>query len=72
MVDGELRRNAEMRVIRNNEVLHEGAIASLKHHTDDVREVRQGFECGVGLKGFDSFKEGDILECYTRELVPVE
>jgi translation initiation factor IF-2 len=69
VTDGELRRNAVMRVIRNANVLHEGEVSSLKHVQDDVREVRQGFECGVGLKGFEDFQEGDILECFTIEKV---
>jgi len=43
----------------------------LKHLQEDVREVRQGFECGVGLKGFESFQTGDILECYIIEKVAV-
>jgi translation initiation factor IF-2 len=70
VLKGELRRNAAIRVLRGEEVLHEGPIASLKHEKDDVREVREGFECGVALKGFDEFKVGDILECYTEETVP--
>jgi translation initiation factor IF-2 len=60
-----------MRVIRADEVIFDGVISSLKHEKDDAREMREGFECGVGLKGFDEFEEGDILECYTEETVPV-
>jgi len=71
VVDGEIRRNAHIRVIRDDRVVHEGDISSLKHHQDDVREVRQGFECGLSLKGFDAFEEGDFLECYIIEQVPV-
>jgi translation initiation factor IF-2 len=71
VLDGEIHRNAEMRVIRDGETVFEGPMASLKHLQDDVREVRQGFECGIGIKGFDAFQEGDILECYTIEMVPV-
>ena len=69
--DGEIRRNAYCRVLRNGNAIHSGSIASLKHLQDDVREVRQGFECGIGLKGFNEFEEGDILECYQIEKVPV-
>lgn len=72
VVDGEIRRNAMVRVIRKDEVLHEDGISSLKHLKDDVREVRNGFECGIGVKGFDDFKEGDIIECFVRELVAIE
>jgi translation initiation factor IF-2 len=71
VIDGEIRRNAKMRVVRAGESIFEGEIASLKHHQDDVREVRQGFECGVSLKGFDDFEEGDLLESYVLEKVQV-
>lgn len=71
VVDGEIRRNAHMRVVRDDRVVHDGDISSLKHHQDDVREIRQGFECGIFLKGFDAFEEGDSLECYIIEQVPV-
>jgi translation initiation factor IF-2 len=69
VMNGEIRRNGNMRVVREEEVIFEGDIASLKRHQDDVREVRQGFECGIGLKGFNSFTEGDTLECYIIEKV---
>jgi len=69
VLEGELRRNAHMRVVRDEEAIFAGEISSLKHHQDDVREVRQGFECGVGLKDFNDFEEGDILECYIIEEV---
>ncbi len=69
--EGEIRRNALMRVLRNGEMIFEGSITSLKHEKDDVREAREGFECGIGLKGFNEFEEGDLLECYTEETVPV-
>lgn len=69
VMDGEIRRNAHMRVKRKGEQVHSGALSSLRHLQDDVREVRSGFECGIGLKGFDSFEIGDILECYTLEKV---
>jgi len=66
---GEIQRNAKVRVIRGGKIAFEGDIASLKRHKDDVNEVRTGFECGIGLKGFSSFEEGDILESYVIELV---
>ncbi len=72
VVEGELRRNSLVRVYRGEEVIHEGEMSSLKHHQDDVREVRQGFECGVGVKDFAGYKEGDVIESYIREFVPVE
>jgi translation initiation factor IF-2 len=59
-----------MRVLRRGKETFHGEIASLKHLQDDVREVRSGFECGVTLKGFDSFETGDILECFILEKAP--
>jgi translation initiation factor IF-2 len=71
VLSGELHRNAKMRVLRADESLHQGPISSLKHEKDDVQEVREGFECGVGLKGFEAFEVGDILQCFTEETVAV-
>jgi len=70
--DGEIHRNARIRVLRLGKQVHEGEISSLKHLHDDVREVRTGFDCGIALKGFNDFTPGDILECYTLEKVAVE
>lgn len=71
VVEGELRRNAQMRVIRDREEIFKGGIASLKRHQDNVNVVREGFECGVGLKNFNDFEEGDILECFILEEVEI-
>jgi len=67
VVDSEIRRNGNIRVIRDGKVIFDGEIGSLKREKDDVREVREGFECGVTLKQFHEFKEGDVLECYVIE-----
>ena len=67
--DGEMRRNGKMRVIRNNEAIYEGTCSSLKHLQEDEREVRAGFECGIGIKGFNEFVIGDRIECFTVEKV---
>jgi translation initiation factor IF-2 len=72
VVEGEMRRNAMVRVNRNGEILFDGELTSLKHEKDDVKEVREGFECGINLKDFDAFKEGDVIQCYVRELVAVQ
>jgi translation initiation factor IF-2 len=69
VVSGEIHRNAKIRVIRNGQVIHEGEVASLKHEKDDVREVRTGFECGISLKNFSEFAQGDIIICYVIEKV---
>ncbi len=69
VTDGEIRRNGRMRVLRGDQNMHEGTITSLKHLQEDVREVRAGFECGIGLKGFDDIQAGDRLECFIVEKV---
>jgi len=67
VLTGELRRNARIRLLREGETLFDGEISSLKHEKDDVKEVRQGFECGVSLKGYNDINEGDLLENYIIE-----
>lgn len=67
VTSGELRRNGKYRVLRAGKVVFDGEVSSLKHLKDDVREVRQGFECGVALKGSFEILVGDILECYMLE-----
>ena len=69
MTDGEVTRNAWVRVFRNDEELFDGQLDSLKRFQEDVTEVRAGFECGVGIAGFDDFGEGDVLEFYREERV---
>lgn len=67
--EGELRRNARMRVVRGGQFLFEGEVASLRREKDDVRDVQKGQECGVALKDFDAFKPGDVLEAVVKEQV---
>lgn len=69
--EGEVRRNGKMRVTRNGEKIFEGDVASLKHEKDDVREVRQGYDCGISIRNFNDYAVGDIMECYTVERVGV-
>ena len=71
VVEGEIRRNAFVRVMRNDEVVHTGEIKSLKQEKNDAKEVREGFECGINLKDFNDIEEGDILEAFIKELVAV-
>ena len=66
---GEIRRNANIRVVRDGKIAYEGDIDSLKRHQEDVSEVREGFECGIGLRNFSDFQEGDKLECFVVETV---
>ena len=66
---GVIRRNAQVRVVREGTVVYETTIASLKRFKDDVREVQEGFECGILLDGFNDVKEGDVLEAFeTRQI----
>jgi translation initiation factor IF-2 len=55
--------------VRDGVVIHEGELASLKRFKDDVREVAQGYECGISIEKFNDIKEGDIIEAYTMEQV---
>jgi translation initiation factor IF-2 len=69
VTNGVIRRNAQIRVVREGTVVYETTIASLKRFKDDVREVQEGFECGILLEGFNDVKEGDVLEAYeTRQI----
>jgi translation initiation factor IF-2 len=67
--DGKITRQSEIRVIRDGIVIFEDKISSLRRFKDDVREVNDGYECGVGLEKFNDIKEGDILEAYIMEEV---
>ncbi|CAG9164146.1 translation initiation factor IF-2 [Cupriavidus pampae] len=64
VTDGLVKRNSLVRVLRNNVVIHSGELDSLKRFKDDVREVKQGFECGLSIKNFNDVQEGDQLEVY--------
>jgi translation initiation factor IF-2 len=64
VVDGLVRRNAQVRVVRDGVVIHDGKIESLRRFKDDVREVATGYECGIGLENYNDVKQGDILENY--------
>jgi len=69
VTSGTIRRGAQARVVRDGTVVQESSIAQLKRFKDDVREVNEGFECGILLDGFNDVKEGDVLECYeTRQV----
>ena len=64
VVEGVIRRNANIRLLRDNVVIWTGELASLKHFKDDVREMNAGQECGISLKGYEDIKEGDQLEVF--------
>jgi translation initiation factor IF-2 len=67
VTNGELRRNAKIRLYRGADILYEGDLSSLRHEKDDVKEVREGYECGVGFKNFNDIQVGDQLVCYVVE-----
>ena len=67
--DGKVQRNAQVRVVRDGVVIHEGQIASLRRFKDDVREVAAGYECGIGIENFNDIHEGDVIEAYMMEEV---
>ncbi len=69
VTDGKIVRNEQIRLVRDGIVIHEGKISSLKRFKDDVREVAQGYECGIGIENYNDIKEGDVIECFTMEEV---
>jgi translation initiation factor IF-2 len=71
VLEGVITRNAKIRLLRDNVVIHQGDLASLRRFKDDAAEVRQGFECGIGLERYQDIKEGDIIEAYKMvEIAP--
>jgi translation initiation factor IF-2 len=64
---GTIRRNAQVRLVRDGVVVYEGTVASLRRFKDDVTEVREGFECGIGLQNYQDVKDGDVIEAFEVE-----
>jgi translation initiation factor IF-2 len=67
--DGTIRRNARARLVRDGVVVYDGRVASLRRFKDDVSEVRESYECGIGLENFQDIKDGDMIEAYEVEEV---
>ncbi|MBQ6949339.1 MAG: translation initiation factor IF-2, partial [Firmicutes bacterium] len=67
VLEGKVQRNAQIRLVRDGIVVHEGKISSLKRFKDDAKEVAQGFECGIGIESYNDIKEGDIIEAFKME-----
>ena len=67
VTEGEIRRNGKIRLTRGKDIVYEGEVNSLKHEKEDVREMRQGFECGIGLKNFNDIQVGDAIDCFILE-----
>lgn len=72
VLDGKITRNAQIRIIRGEETIHQGRIASLKHLKNNVTEVKRDYECGIGIEGFKEIQEGDIIEAFITEKVMPE
>ena len=70
VTEGQVKRGAGVRLLRENVVIHQGELSQLKRFKDDVREVARGYECGLSFAGFHDLREGDRVECYESELVP--
>lgn len=64
VTEGLIKRSAKVRLLRDNVVIHDGVLKTLKRFKDDVKEVKQGFECGIAIENYDDIKEKDIIECY--------
>ena len=69
VTDGKMVRNAAVRVLRDSVIIFEGKISSLKRFKDDVREVAEGYECGIGVERYNDIKENDVLEAYQMQEV---
>jgi translation initiation factor IF-2 len=68
---GVVKRNGNVRLLRDNRVIHEGKIAALRRFKDDVREVQAGFECGISIENFNDVKIGDVIEVFEyKEIAP--
>ena len=68
--DGVITRGSQVRFLREGTIIWRGTIASLRRFKDDVREVREGFECGIGLENFTDLKAGDVIETYEEREIP--
>mgnify|MGYP001030142308 CR=1 FL=1 len=64
VTEGNIKRNNPIRVLRDNVVIYEGTLESLRRFKDDVLDVRQGFECGIGVKNYNDIKPGDQIEVF--------
>jgi translation initiation factor IF-2 len=64
VTDGLIRRDSKVRLMRDSVVVHEGRLGTLRRFKDDVREVQNGYECGIALENFNDIQTGDVVECY--------
>ena len=69
VTDGVIRRNAKVRLVRDGVIVYESSVASLRRFKEDVREVAAGYECGIGIEGFQDIKEGDVIQAFEEQEV---
>jgi translation initiation factor IF-2 len=72
VLDGHLTRDSEVRLLRDNVVVHTGKVSSLRRFKDDVSEVKSGMECGITLENYGDLKQGDVIEAFATERVATE
>ena len=69
ITEGMVKRGAKVRLLRDNVVIHEGVLKTLRRFKDEVREVQNGYECGMAFENYDDIKVGDVIECFDVEEV---
>ena len=67
ITEGMVRRGAKVRLLRDNVVIHDGSLGQLKRFKDDVKEVKEGYECGMSFENYNDIQKGDFIECYEIE-----
>ena len=72
VTEGMVKRGGKVRLLRDNVVIHEGTLKTLRRFKDEVREVKEGFECGMAFENYDNINKGDIIECFEMEEVARE
>ena len=72
VIDGVIKRDSEVRLLRDNVVIFKGKVGSLRRFKDDASEVRNGMECGIGIAGYGDIKQGDVIEAFVTEKVAAE
>jgi translation initiation factor IF-2 len=72
ITDGTVKRGAKVRLLRDDVVIHEGTLKTLQRFKDEVKEVREGYECGMAFENYNDIKEGDVIECFEIEEIARE
>jgi translation initiation factor IF-2 len=72
VIDGVIKRDSDVRLLRDNVMVYKGRVGSLRRFKDDVSEVRNGMECGIGIAGYGDIKVGDVIEAFATEKIAPE